>query len=64
MGKFVKRGGINLKSTGSVRRIDDLGRIVIPANIREQLNINMDDALEISIDGESIILTKYGVEKD
>lgn len=53
-----------MKSTGSVRRIDDLGRIVIPANIREQLNINMDDALEISIDGESIILTKYGVEKD
>ena len=48
-----------MKSTGIVRKIDDLGRMVIPAELRRTLNIETKDALEIFIDGEKIILKKY-----
>ena len=48
-----------MKSTGIIRRIDDLGRIVIPKEIRKNINIKENDSLEIFIDGENIILKKY-----
>lgn len=48
-----------MKSTGVVRKIDELGRIVLPVSIRQNMDINEKDALEIFIDGERIILQKY-----
>ena len=48
-----------MKSTGIVRKIDPLGRIVLPKELRKTLNINEKDPLEIFVDGESIILSKY-----
>jgi transcriptional pleiotropic regulator of transition state genes len=48
-----------MKSTGIVRKIDPLGRIVLPMELRKTLNINEKDPLEIFVDGASIILSKY-----
>ena len=48
-----------MKNTGVVRKIDELGRIVIPKEIRKVLKINSGDDLQIYIDNESIILKKY-----
>lgn len=48
-----------MKATGIVRKIDDLGRIVIPMETRRILGIKEKDALEIYVDGEHIILKKY-----
>lgn len=47
-----------MKSTGIKRKVDDLGRIVIPMEIRNSLNINEGDLLEIFVDRKSIILKK------
>lgn len=46
-------------STGIIRRIDELGRIVIPKEIRKSLRIKNGDNLEILVDGENITLKKY-----
>lgn len=48
-----------MKSTGIVRKVDELGRIVLPIEMRRTLDIEEKDALEIYVDGESIILRKY-----
>jgi len=48
-----------MKSTGIVRKIDPLGRVVLPKEIRKTFGINTKDPLEIFVDGESIILSKY-----
>lgn len=48
-----------MKSTGIIRRVDELGRIVIPKEIRSNLKIQEDSALEIFTEGKSIILKKY-----
>ena len=48
-----------MKSTGIVRKIDELGRIVIPKEIRNVLGIHSNDDLEIFIDNMKIVLTKY-----
>lgn len=48
-----------MKSTGVVRRVDELGRIVIPIELRRNLDIGEKDALEIYVDGSQIILKKY-----
>jgi transcriptional pleiotropic regulator of transition state genes len=48
-----------MKSTGIVRKVDELGRIVIPMELRRTLEINEKDPVEIFIDGEEIILRKY-----
>ncbi len=48
-----------MKSTGLVRKVDELGRIVIPIELRRNLGIEQRDALEIYIEGENIILKKY-----
>ncbi|MBQ4346937.1 MAG: AbrB/MazE/SpoVT family DNA-binding domain-containing protein [Firmicutes bacterium] len=48
-----------LKSTGIVRKVDELGRVVLPIELRRNYNINEKDALEIFVDEEKIILKKY-----
>lgn len=48
-----------MKNTGIVRKVDDLGRIVIPIETRRTLDIEEKDALEIYVDGDQIILRKY-----
>lgn len=48
-----------MKSTGIVRKVDELGRVVIPIELRRTLQIAEKDALEIYVDGEKIILKKY-----
>ena len=48
-----------MKTTGIIRRIDDLGRIVIPKELRRTLRIKNGDSLEIFVDNEDIILKKY-----
>ena len=48
-----------MKSTGIVRRMDDLGRIVLPIELRRTLNIAERDALEIFVDSDSIVLRRY-----
>ena len=48
-----------MKSTGIVRNIDELGRIVVPKEIRKKLGISNTDPVEIYTEGEKIILTKY-----
>lgn len=47
-----------MKSTGVVRKIDELGRIVLPSELRRVFGIREGDELEISVDGERIILNK------
>ena len=48
-----------MKSTGIVRKVDELGRIVLPIEMRRTLDIAERDSLEIYVEGDSIILKKY-----
>lgn len=48
-----------MKSLGIVRKLDNLGRIVIPIELRKTLNFADNEALEIFTEGENIILKKY-----
>lgn len=48
-----------LKATGIVRRIDDLGRVVIPKEMRRTLEIKEGDPLEFYVNGDQVILRKY-----
>ncbi len=48
-----------MKATGIVRKIDELGRIVLPIETRNVMNIKTKDALEIYVDDDKIILRKY-----
>ncbi|ADH99544.1 AbrB/MazE/SpoVT family DNA-binding domain-containing protein [Salisediminibacterium selenitireducens] len=48
-----------MKSTGIVRKVDELGRVVIPIELRRTLDIAVKDALEIYVDNDRIILKKY-----
>ena len=48
-----------MKSTGIVRKVDELGRIVLPIELRRTMDIAEKDAIEIYVDGASIILRKY-----
>lgn len=48
-----------MRSTGIVRKVDELGRIVIPIELRRTLDIEIKDALEIYVNSEEIILKKY-----
>ncbi|NLZ54855.1 MAG: AbrB/MazE/SpoVT family DNA-binding domain-containing protein [Thermoanaerobacteraceae bacterium] len=48
-----------MKSTGIVRKVDDLGRVVIPIELRRTLDISEKDPLEIYVDTDKIILKKY-----
>ena len=53
------KGMIHLKSTGIVRKVDELGRIVLPIELRHTLDIEPRDSLEIYVDGNTILLRKY-----
>lgn len=48
-----------MKATGIVRKVDELGRVVLPIELRRTLGMKVRDPLEIYVDGESIILKKY-----
>ncbi|MDP4109616.1 MAG: AbrB/MazE/SpoVT family DNA-binding domain-containing protein [Bacillota bacterium] len=48
-----------MKSTGIVRKVDELGRIVLPIELRRTLDIEVKDALEIYVEGDAIMLKKY-----
>lgn len=48
-----------MKATGIVRKVDELGRVVIPIELRRTLGIGEKDALEIYVDNERIVLSKY-----
>lgn len=48
-----------MKSTGVVRKLDDLGRITLPIELRRNLNIGDHDPIEIFVDDDRIILRKY-----
>ena len=48
-----------MKSTGIVRRVDELGRVVIPIELRNKFDIKEKDPIEIYVDGSSIVLKKY-----
>src|SRR6478609_7696473 len=56
---ITERRTINMKSTGIVRKVDELGRVVIPIELRRTLGIAEKDALEIYVDDDRIILKKY-----
>lgn len=53
-----------MKATGVVRRIDELGRIVIPKEIRKNFRIKEGENIEIYIDDDNIILKKYSLLKN
>ena len=55
----TQRGGKKMKSTGIVRKVDELGRIVLPIEMRRTLDIAEKDALEIYVEGDNVILRKY-----
>ena len=48
-----------MKSTGIVRKVDELGRIVLPIELRRTLGIDIKDAIEIYVDNSTIVLKKY-----
>ena len=53
-----------MKTTGITRKIDDLGRVVLPIELRRMLGIEVKDSLEIFVDGDSVILRKYRRDTD
>ena len=53
-----------MKATGIVRRLDDLGRIVIPKEIRRSMRIREGDAMEIFLEDNRICLEKYGISEE
>jgi len=59
LSKFVKEGANSMKSTGIVRKIDDLGRMVIPIELRKTMSIDKKDPMEIFVDEDKIVLKKY-----
>ena len=59
MGEYKDIIGGNTKSTSIVRNVDELGRIVIPIELRRTLRINVKDPLEIFTEGDTIILRKF-----
>ena len=48
-----------MKSTGIVRKVDELGRIVLPIELRRTMGIDVKDALDIYVEGDTIMLRKY-----
>jgi len=48
-----------MKSTGIVRKVDSLGRVVLPIELRRTLDVSERDALEIFVEGNSVVLKKY-----
>lgn len=54
-----RKEAIIVKATGIVRKVDELGRIVLPIELRRTLDIEERDSLEIYLDGDKIVLEKY-----
>ncbi|SDE59567.1 transcriptional regulator, AbrB family [Priestia aryabhattai B8W22] len=48
-----------MKSTGMVRKLDQLGRVVLPVELRRALDVKTQDSLEIYVDGDRVIFKKY-----
>lgn len=48
-----------MKSTGIIRRVDELGRVVIPIELRNKFGIAEKDPIEIYVEGSTIVLKKY-----
>jgi len=48
-----------MKATGVVRRVDELGRVVVPVELRKTMGIQLRDSLEVFVDGDRIVLKKY-----
>ncbi|NLL68486.1 MAG: AbrB/MazE/SpoVT family DNA-binding domain-containing protein [Clostridiaceae bacterium] len=48
-----------MKATGIVRRVDELGRVVLPIELRRNLDLDIKDPLEIDVNGDEILLKKY-----
>lgn len=48
-----------MKSTGIVRKVDELGRVVLPVELRRNMGIKIKDSLEIFVEDNMIILKKY-----
>ena len=48
-----------MKTTGVIRRVDDLGRIIIPKSVRKELNIKEGEPRELFIDGNNVVFRKY-----
>ncbi|HCJ09484.1 MAG: AbrB/MazE/SpoVT family DNA-binding domain-containing protein [Lachnospiraceae bacterium] len=48
-----------MKATGIVRKLDNLGRVTLPIELRRSLNLDLKDPVEIFVDGDSIVLRKY-----
>lgn len=53
-----------MRSTGIIRRLDDLGRVVIPREIRQRLELNEGDLLELFFDENAVTFKKYSYEKE
>ena len=53
---------VSIKSTGIVRKVDELGRIVLPIELRRTMKIAERDMVEIFVDGGAIVLMKYEPE--
>lgn len=53
-----------MKSTGITRKVDDLGRVVLPIELRRNLGIGIGDTLEIFTDKETIVLRRYNAVDD
>lgn len=48
-----------MRSIGVVRRVDELGRVVLPMELRRTMDISEKDSLEVFVDGDRIVLRKY-----
>jgi transcriptional pleiotropic regulator of transition state genes len=55
----IQKRGFRMKSTGIVRKVDELGRIVLPIELRRTMDIAERDTLEIFVEDDAIILRKY-----
>ncbi|UOR14076.1 AbrB/MazE/SpoVT family DNA-binding domain-containing protein [Halobacillus amylolyticus] len=53
-----------MKSTGVVRKIDELGRVVIPMELRRTMDIKIKDSMEIFVEDDKIILQKYKAQRE
>ena len=48
-----------MKATGNLRRVDEMGRVVIPKKLRDSLNLQSEDSIEIFVEEDKIVLQKY-----
>jgi transcriptional pleiotropic regulator of transition state genes len=55
----IKIGVIIVKATGILRRVDEMGRVVIPKELRESLELKSEDSIEIFVENDKIVLQKY-----